>query len=147
MTESSWLNRVWDGSLPDGWKPAFFYPDGSPMEAFVSTARDLTIFGNAVMNACTGLGVDESYRQRMTRASQALNPSYGLLWWVNSASLLAGVPTDAYAALGNGSQCVVVVPSLELVVARTGDEPDAASLGGRSFVDELVRGAVAEFGA
>lgn len=152
MTESSWQDRVWDGSLPEFVKPAFVYPDGAPMEAFISTARDLVRFGHAAMEGFPGLGLDPAYLQRMTRSSQSLNPAYGFLWWVNDCEFsfapkatearpgpfLPGVPTDAFAALGAGEQCCVVIPSLELVVARTGDATAPGALAGGSFVNDLV---------
>lgn len=157
MTETRWQDRVWDGSLPPGFKPAFVYPDGAPMEALVSSARDLVRFGEAAMAGFPGLGVDADFLARMTRSSQSLNPAYGLLWWVNDCEfayqpkaatprpgpLMPGVPADAFAALGAGDQCCVVVPSERLVVARTGDAAAGASLALSSFVNELVVRALA----
>lgn len=49
---------------------------------------------------------------------------YGLLWWTNKSGDLAGVPTDAYWAWGLGESLIVVIPSLDLVIARTGADPD-----------------------
>jgi CubicO group peptidase (beta-lactamase class C family) len=46
---------------------------------------------------------------------------YGLLWWNNRDSTLPAVPADAYWAWGGGDNLLVVVPSLDLVVARTGN--------------------------
>lgn len=45
---------------------------------------------------------------------------YGLLWWNNNDGSMAGVPHDAYWAWGKGESLILVVPSLDLVVARTG---------------------------
>lgn len=152
MTESRWEDRVWNDNLPPMFKPAFVYPDGKPMEALVSTARDLVRFGHAAMEGFPGLGVDPAFLTRMTRSSQTLNPAYGLLWWVNDCEfsyapkgvaprpgpLMPGVPADAFAALGAGDQCCVVIPSLEMVIARTGAAAAGPSLAGSSFVNELV---------
>ena len=157
MANTTWEPRVWNDRLPAIFKGAFVYPDGSPMEALVAPARDLALFGKAVMDGCVGLGVDEVYRRRMTRPSQELNPAYGLLWWVNDSRFFfaprlavrvegpffPGVPSDAFAALGAGDQCCVVVPSLDLVVARTGGAAGEASAAGSGFVRALVRSAVA----
>ena len=156
LSATTWEPRVWNDRLPAIFKGAFFYPDGTPMEALVSTGRDLATFGKAVMDGCVGLGVDESYRVAMTRPSQSLNPAYGLLWWVNDSSFFFApraavqvpgpffpdVPSDAYAALGAGDQCCVVVPSLDLVVARTGGAAQEASAAGSGFIRELARRAV-----
>jgi len=45
---------------------------------------------------------------------------YGLLWWNNADETLEGLPTDAYWAWGLYDSLIVVVPSLDLVVARAG---------------------------
>jgi hypothetical protein len=46
---------------------------------------------------------------------------FGLLWWNNGDGRLAGVPTDAYWAWGYlRDSLVFVIPSLDLVVVRTG---------------------------
>jgi CubicO group peptidase (beta-lactamase class C family) len=46
---------------------------------------------------------------------------YSLLWWNNADGALSAVPTDAYWAWGAGDNLLVVIPSLQLVVARTGN--------------------------
>lgn len=45
---------------------------------------------------------------------------YGLLWWNNADGTLANVPTDAYWSWGLHDSLIVVIPSLDLVVARAG---------------------------
>jgi CubicO group peptidase (beta-lactamase class C family) len=45
---------------------------------------------------------------------------YGLLWWNNNDGTIAGLPRDAYWSWGLYDSLIVVVPSLDLVVARTG---------------------------
>ena len=45
---------------------------------------------------------------------------YGVLWWTNKDGAMAGVPTDAYWAWGLGESLIVVIPSLDLVIARAG---------------------------
>ena len=46
---------------------------------------------------------------------------HGLLWWNNADAALPAVPLDAYWAWGGGDNLLVVVPSLDLVVARAGN--------------------------
>jgi hypothetical protein len=41
---------------------------------------------------------------------------------------MPGVPRDAYWAWGLGDNLIVVIPSLDLVIARTGNNPDDSSL-------------------
>lgn len=45
---------------------------------------------------------------------------YGLLWWNNSDGTLTGLPRDAYWSWGLFDSFILVVPSLDLVVARAG---------------------------
>jgi CubicO group peptidase (beta-lactamase class C family) len=54
--------------------------------------------------------------------------NYGVLWWTNSSGEMPGVPRDAYWAWGLGDNLIVVIPSLDLVIARTGNDPDDSSL-------------------
>jgi CubicO group peptidase (beta-lactamase class C family) len=53
--------------------------------------------------------------------SQELNPSYGYLWWNNTAKKWPNVPKDAFAALGRWDNNIVIVPSLDLVIIRQSD--------------------------
>jgi hypothetical protein len=45
---------------------------------------------------------------------------YGLLWWNNADGAMKGVPRDAYWSWGLYDSHIIVVPSLDLVVARAG---------------------------
>jgi CubicO group peptidase (beta-lactamase class C family) len=45
---------------------------------------------------------------------------YGLLWWNNADGTLPDVPRDAYWSWGLYDSLIVVMPSLDLVVARAG---------------------------
>lgn len=45
---------------------------------------------------------------------------YGLLWWNNADGSLVGVPPDAYWSWGLYDSVILVVPSLDVVVARAG---------------------------
>jgi CubicO group peptidase (beta-lactamase class C family) len=46
---------------------------------------------------------------------------YGYLWWNNADSTLASVPRDAYWAHGLGESYILVIPSLDMVIARAGN--------------------------
>jgi CubicO group peptidase (beta-lactamase class C family) len=46
---------------------------------------------------------------------------YGLLWWNNGDGALQKVPRDAYWAWGLYDSLILVIPSLDLVVARGGE--------------------------
>jgi CubicO group peptidase (beta-lactamase class C family) len=53
---------------------------------------------------------------------------YGVLWSTNTSGELEDVPRDAYWARGLGDSLIVVIPSLDLVIARTGNNPDDPTL-------------------
>jgi len=53
------------------------------------------------------------------------NEGYGLMWWTNATGIqLPSVPKDAYWAWGLGDSLIVVIPSLDVVIARVGQDPD-----------------------
>lgn len=117
-----------------------------------STARDLARFGALVLgeglwNGRRLIGADSL--AALLQPSQALNPSYGLLWWTNARPgfdafgrgprlRFPSAPTDTVAALGAGGQMTVVVPSRRLVIVRQGETPPAAD-----FAETLVAGVLA----
>ena len=114
----------------------------------MTTARDLARLGLLILAGGAWRGEtiveDADYLAEMLRPSQALNPAYGLLWWVNGQAsalswalppektagpLIPSAPPDLVAAQGARDRKLYVVPSLDLVVARLGDDgsTDASS--------------------
>ena len=109
---------------------------------YYSTARSMARFGLLMLRGGKWAGEtvlqDAGYVQAMTQPSQALNRSYGYLWWLNGQSslmvpgsqtvfpfaLAPQAPADMYAAMGKNGQLLNVVPSQKLVVVRMGDYPD-----------------------
>lgn len=45
---------------------------------------------------------------------------YGIMWWNNADGSITDVPTDTYWAWGLGESLIVVIPSLDIVISRTG---------------------------
>ncbi|WP_310571349.1 serine hydrolase domain-containing protein [Gemmatimonas sp.] len=133
MVGSTWLPNVDTGEL--GW-------------ILSSTARDMARFGLLALNRGRWNGVpilaDSAWFTASWRATPPDNGGYGLLWWLNGSSsyripgpyllptqpgaLIPSAPSDLVAALGKGDKKIYVVPSLELVVVRHGEDADA--LGG-----------------
>lgn len=74
----------------------------------------------------------------MKHTSQALNKSYGYLWWLNgkesyrlpslniefNGNLIPNAPADLYAGLGKNDQKLYITPSQDLVVVRLGNAAD-----------------------
>jgi CubicO group peptidase (beta-lactamase class C family) len=136
------LTREWLTG-PAGMKDSRWRERGNGMTGFVSTARDLARFGLLIQahGVWNGRAVieDRAYLAECLRPSQQLNPAYGYLWWLNgrpvkrpqrpnAPKLIPSAPDDLVAALGAMGRKIYVVPSLHLVVARTGDMPDARGL-------------------
>ena len=137
MRDSRWEPRPWAAS--------------AIATGFATTARDLARFGLLILagGAWDGESVieDTEYLEEMLRPSQTLNPSYGLLWWTNGGAssmswaippvttggaLIPAAPADLVAAQGARDRKLYVVPSLDLVVSRLGDN---GSREGSSFND------------
>jgi CubicO group peptidase (beta-lactamase class C family) len=65
---------------------------------------------------------------------------YGLLWWNNADGGVAGVPKDAFWSWGLYDSHIVVIPSLDLVVARAGKAaPDGSSGAAMSRLEPFLR--------
>lgn len=125
-------------------------------DVYYSRARAMARFGLFILArgswAGTPILTDAAYFQAMTTPSQALNRSYGYLWWLNGqpsyslpgpqqttfpGPLIPSAPADLIAALGKNDQKIYVVPSLGLVVVRQGRSAGASRLAVSSFDTEL----------
>lgn len=116
-----------------------------------STARDLMRFGDLVLNGGIWNGrrlIGAEALGSLLSPSQELNPSYGLLWWLNArpgrdafgrgdSLRFPSAPRDTVAALGAGGQLVLIVPSRSLIVVRQGETPETAT-----FTDDLLAAAL-----
>jgi len=56
------------------------------------------------------------------RESDNPQPAIGLGWWVNSDGFWPSLPRDAFVGAGAQHQILLVVPSLDLVMVRMGEE-------------------------
>lgn len=121
---------------------------------YFSDARSAARFGLLTLaegnwDGTTILG-DSAYFNAMTNTSQNINEAYGYLWWLNGkstlrfpgstatipSSLTPSGPSDMISALGKNGQFIDVVPSMNMVVIRMGNEP-SGSLVPVTFHDEM----------
>jgi len=120
------------------------------------SARDMARFGLMILSDGkwdgTALMNDASYFEAMKSSSQALNPSYGYLWWLNGKSsyilpgtgpsvsgpLMPDAPTDLIAALGYADKKIYVVKSKDLVVVRHGNASNAPVTQAASSFDNEI---------
>lgn len=137
MRHSSWTVRPW--------------ADPAIGAAFSTTARDLARMGLMIQAGGRWrddvIFEDDAFLEAMLSPSQALNPSYGYLWWLNGQDfslaanarttrndgpLVPSAPPDLVAMQGALDRKLYIVPSLNLVVARLGD---SGASNGESFND------------
>jgi len=135
MTDSRWVKRAWAAGN-----------DAANSIGFATTARDLARFGLLIQATAVWNGRDllknRGYLRRMLSPSQDLNPSYGLLWWLNgqpravlagaqerAGMLIPAAPRDLVAAQGALDRKCYIVPSLGLVVTRLGEGVEAGDVG------------------
>lgn len=120
-----------------GWRggPAALAGVGNQI-GLVTTPRDMATFGRTVLRG----GVAPNGRRIVSKTAFAAmfepartNPAYARLWWLNGGDhsitptgarrdgrLIPSAPADLIAALGALDRKLYMVPSLDLVVVRTG---------------------------
>lgn len=111
---------------------------------FATTPRDLARFGLMMLAEGkwndTAVLSDADYFRQSTTTSQPMNPFYGYLWWLNHDQAasdgerrLPTAPADMFSANGALIRRCYVVPSMNLVVTRLGDNPTAGKGFDRQF--------------
>lgn len=117
--------------------------------------RDMARFGLLMLNKGKWddktLMTDQAFFADMINSSNNYNPSYGYLWWLNGkisfmvptlqtnfpGSLTPSAPKDMFAALGKGDKKIYIVPGLNLVIVRQGDDTGTSVLGPSSFDEQF----------
>lgn len=94
-----------------------------------ATLRDYARFGQLYLNE--GRWFDEqilspSWVQYTKTAAQGSNGKYGASFWLNADGAMPDVPTDALMCKGHDGQFIVILPTEELVVVRTGYSPQSS---------------------
>lgn len=150
------LNDYTDSTIenPTGMSGTWLPTPGGFASTYFSDARSAARFGLLTLNNGTWdetpVLEDQSYFNDMVNTSQSLNPSYGYLWWLNGkgSAVFPGLttsfpidvtpngPNDMIMALGRDGQFIDVIPSMNMVLIRMGDEP-SGSLVPVTFHDEL----------
>jgi CubicO group peptidase (beta-lactamase class C family) len=116
-------------------------PAGNPTAyaSVVASCRDHARLGYLYMHGGAWAGeqvVPASWVSETTEPSQNLNQGYGYLWWLNGQSpaidglmnpfdgfISPASPPDMFAAWGFGNQFIDVIPSLDMIVVRFGEDP------------------------
>ena len=61
---------------------------------------------------------------------------YGAGFWLFNKS--AGIPADTFAAMGNRGQFIVIVPSLNIVIVRRGEDPTGSRFDIAAFTSDVL---------
>lgn len=124
MNDTRWEERGWANQDP-------------PMMGLVTTPRDLARFGLLVLHRGSWQGrqiAPAAELDTFTRPSQSLNPSYGMLFWLNveagvfdpqAGKIVPGrripdAPADLLTAAGAMNRYVFMLPTEKIVIVRTG---------------------------
>lgn len=118
-----------------------FWNYGLIFTVYHSNTRSMARFGLMALNNGKWNNeqiINQAFFNEAINTSQALNPSYGYLWWLNGKSgamipggqtfypgnLIPDAPADMYAAMGAEDQRIYIVPSKKMVVIRMGNASD-----------------------
>lgn len=133
----------------------FWFDTAEGGRTYYSNTRSMARFGLCVLAEGSWEGTeilsDNEFFEEMKTPSQSLNESYGYLWWLNGQDsymapvsqfrfqgpLIPAAPADLFAGLGKNDQKVYVIPSLDMVVVRMGEDPGGNALAVSDFDNEL----------
>ena len=155
VTGQSWTN-YFNTKLRDklGMTGGLWVNGTDGTRTYWSTTRNMARFGLMALNKGKWNGttvINESYFNLETTTSQAINQSYGYLWWLNGKSsyhlpqsqfqfngnIIPSGPSDMYAALGKNDQKIYVIPSKKMVVIRMGEAAETVNMALSDFDNVL----------
>lgn len=112
------------------------YKNWDPYQIYCST-RDMATFGQLILQKGSWNGeqiVSKEYLEKALKPSSNFNPAYGYLFWLNEMdnglapgsnkklekNIIPNAPKDLVAALGFGDKKIYIIPSMNMVIARSG---------------------------
>jgi len=112
---------------PIGMRSAIFETDASGTFAgssyIYATMRDYVRFGLLYMNKGNWHGnqiLPEGWTDSAMKPANGSGGKYGSFFWLNQSGDYPGVPKDLFMCSGHDGQFIYIIPSLQLVVVRTG---------------------------
>lgn len=129
------------------------YKDWRPYQLYSST-RDMAAFGQLVLQQGSWNGeriISKEYLEKALKPSSPYNPAYGYLFWLNGMengltpgnnqilekNIIPNAPKDLVAALGFGDKKIYIIPSMNMVIARSGGAATDKKYAFTTFDNEL----------
>jgi hypothetical protein len=110
-----------------GMRTAIFESDASGTltgsSYIYASMRDYVRFGLLYLNNGNWLGnqiLPEGWTDYTMEVANGSEGQYGSFFWLNQSNDYPDVPSDLYMCRGHDGQYIYIIPSLELVVVRTG---------------------------
>ncbi len=121
-----------------------YWNNGVIFKIYHSNTRSMARFGLLALNKGKWENeqiINTAYFNESIATSQAINPAYGYLWWLNgktnymvpggqtvyNGTLIPNAPADMYSAMGAEDQRIYVIPSKNMVIIRMGNASDPQS--------------------
>jgi CubicO group peptidase (beta-lactamase class C family) len=112
---------------PTGMRSAIFETDASGNFAgssyIYASMRDYVRFGLLYLNKGNWLGnqiLPEGWTDYAAKPANGSGGQYGSFFWLNRSGEFPNAPKDMYMCKGHDGQFIYIIPSLQLVVVRTG---------------------------
>lgn len=112
---------------PIGMRSAIFETDASGTfvgsSYIYATMRDYVRFGLLYLHKGNWLGkqiLPEGWTDYTVQSAQGSKGEYGSFFWLNKSGDYPDVPSDLFMCRGHDGQYIYIIPSLQLVVVRTG---------------------------
>ena len=112
-----------------------------------ATARDWAKFGLLYLNNGNWNGTQifsSSWAKYTAKPTAESNNEYGAQFWTNTEGFLPDAPRDMFYADGYHGQRIFIIPSLDLVIVRTGLTHKSRT-DSYNYLNELVKEIVAAF--
>lgn len=129
---------------PIGMRSAIFEPDASGTfvgsSYLYATMRDYVRFGLLYLHGGNWLGnqiLPEGWTDYTVQPAKGAKGGYGSFFWLKKANDFPGVPSDLSMCRGHDGQYIYIIPSLNLVVVRTGFSKHG-EFDDRAFIASIV---------
>jgi len=106
-----------------------------------ANTRDWAKFGLLYLHEGNWNGeqiLDSTFVKYVTTPTNTSNGRYGAHFWLNAGGIYPDVPKDLYSANGFQGQMVIIIPSKEIVIVRTGliEDPE---FGFNNFIASILK--------